>query len=124
MLQPEELAKLDDVLLPLMERHHLRILAHALRTLQAIAQRQTGDLPAAVEIELWAQNQVVMADDPSFARVFVDQLVAARRQLLTIAKQAGVDPLAVQMDHLVNWARSQANHRLTIPLAGANPPRG
>jgi len=124
MLSPEELAELDGTLLPSLERHHLRILAHALRTLQAIAKRQAGDLPASVEIEVWAQHQAVIAEDPAFAQAFVDQLVGAGSQLLPIAEQAGVDPLALELDHLVTWARRQADRRLTNPAPGATPPPG
>ena len=76
------------------------------------------------QIEDWAQHQSVIAEDPAFAQAFVDQLVGAGSQLLAIAEQNAVDPLALQLDHLVTWARHQADHRLTNPAPEATPPPG
>jgi hypothetical protein len=42
VLDPQELNLLDSTLLPSLERHHLRLLAHGLRTLQAAAGRRQG----------------------------------------------------------------------------------
>ena len=37
MIEADELAELESTLLPALERHHLRLLAHGLRTFQTVA---------------------------------------------------------------------------------------
>jgi hypothetical protein len=114
MLTPGELADLESTLLPALERHHLRLLAHGLRTLQAIAGQRSGPMPDRQAIDRWAAKQPVVAADPGFAAAFVNQLISASRQLTEIAAAAGRghDPLALDLENLVVWARRQAETRI------------
>lgn len=91
MLSPEELAELEASLLPILERHHLRLLAHSLRSLQAAAGRRSGGLPTRPELLAWALGQAELQADPGFCQTFLDQLQRAGSQLEAIA-QAKLDP--------------------------------
>jgi len=91
VLSPEELADLEASLLPTLERHHLRLLAHSLRSLQAAAGRRHGELPARAELLAWALGQAELRGDPGFCETFLDQLQRAGNQLETIA-QTKLDP--------------------------------
>ena len=88
MLSPEELAELEASLLPTLERHHLRLLAHSLRSLQAAAGRRRGDLPTRPELLAWALGQAELQADPGFCQTFLDQLQRAGSQLETIAQSS------------------------------------
>ena len=57
MLSQAELAELEASLLPALERHHLRLLAHSLRSLQAAAGRRSGPLPERAVLLAWALAQ-------------------------------------------------------------------
>ena len=120
MLSPEELSELEASLLPSLERHHLRLLAHSLRSLQAAAGRRSGPLPQRAEL----------LADPRFCQAFLDQLQRAASQLARIAeetaepnqsvettKQATASPLGLGLADLVTWARQQADRR----VANINP---
>ncbi|MEB3349329.1 MAG: hypothetical protein VKO00_04835 [Cyanobacteriota bacterium] len=123
MLTPTELAQLDATLLPALERHHLRLLAHALRTLQAItaqAGQGPGQAPSDEAIARWARTQEAVADDDAFVRAFTLQLQGAAVQLQAIAMPRGVAPLALTLNDLSDWAIGQADQRLKAPTA--NPP--
>ncbi|MFM7548406.1 MAG: hypothetical protein ACKO7Z_02560 [Cyanobacteriota bacterium] len=111
-LSEGELAELEVTLLPALERHHLRLLAHGLRTLQTIAGRREGALPPLAMIEAWILAQPATAGDLPFARAFASQLQAAGDQLLAIAKPCGVSPLALELSELTTWAQAQAEARL------------
>jgi len=124
MLTPEELTVLESSLLPALERHHLRLLAHGLRTLQGIAGRRDGSPPDAEAIRAWAMQQPPVADDPPFAEAFCAQLGSAARQIEAIARAAGRPPLALELKDLVAWARAQADARLSCPGAAGSPPPG
>ena len=137
MLSPEELAELEASLLPALERHHLRLLAHSLRSLQAAAGRRSGPLPARAELLAWALKQPELQADPGFCQAFLDQLQGAGIQLEAIALEAGIvlktaqplntdaanpgaqppqldpaEPLALNLADLVAWARQQADRRV------------
>jgi hypothetical protein len=113
-LSPVELAELEATLLPALERHHLRLLAHGLRTLQAIAGRRSGPLPSAAAIADWASQQSTIAGDPDFQRNFTAQLTNIGAQLAALAADQGSEPLALELSDLCNWAVGRARQRLEL----------
>ena len=127
MIEARELAELDATLLPALERHHLRLLAHGLRTFQAVAGRRHGSLPTSDALAAWASGQPQLAGDPGFAAIFLDQLVGLGDQLACIASERCCDPLALELSDLITWAEHQARERLEISgftVDAAAPPPG
>ena len=125
MLSPEELAELEASLLPALERHHLRLLAHSLRSLQAAAGRRWGPLPDRSLLLAWALEQPELQADPGFCHAFLDQLQGAGIQLERIAQdprgpnqgiqpreQDPTGPLGLGLAELVAWAHHQADRRI------------
>lgn len=124
MLTESEVAELDSTLLPALERHHLRLLAHSLRTLQTIAASRHGEFPDRSTIEAWVRCQPSIAEDPSFLQRFVEELLRGADQLSQIAASRGRDqqPLALELKDLSSWATEQADRRLASrDLRGADP---
>ena len=111
-LTTAELAELESSLLPALERHHLRLLAHGLRTLQAIAGRNEGPPPTLEAIETWVLEQPAIAGDAPFARAFAGQLLATGDQLSAIGAASGRSALALELHELIAWAKAQADGRL------------
>jgi hypothetical protein len=114
VLTPVELAELESSPLPALERHHLRLLAHALRTLQQIRGGRGGPAPDAAGIDLWLSRQPQLGDDPRFRQAFAAQLAIAAAQLETIAapeRQA----LDLDLSDLVAWSVRCADVRLGRP---------
>lgn len=111
-LTPAELASLESTLLPALERHHLRLIAHGLRTLQAIAGRHTGPLPPASAVADWASRQPAIAADPDFQQAFVAQLASTAAQLQSLAETRDCSPLALELADLCDWAVGRADARL------------
>lgn len=111
-----ELAELEATLLPALERHHLRLLAHGLRTLQGMSREATaleaGPLPDRAAISAWVQQQPPIADDAAFQAALVEQLLATGRQLEHLAAELGRAPLALTLADLIAWATRQADQRL------------
>lgn len=147
MLTPEDQALLEATLLPALERHFLSLLAHGLRTFQAIAATtdqptdhpthqptdpptgQPKPLPERLQIEAWAASQASLADDPGFREAFVEQLCRLRDPLGEIAARGGQSPLDLPIEALVAWVREQADGRLSRsatppPAAEPIPPPG
>ena len=111
-LSRSEAELLDSSLLPYQERHHLRLLAHGLRSFQAMAGRREGSLPNPEELDRWLLLQPGLVDDPCFHDALRQQLVGLGHQLEQIAAEAGSTPLALSLDQLIHWARGQADSRL------------
>lgn len=108
MLSEQDLAELERTLLPALERHHLRLLAHSLRCLQQ-ASATAGDLQA------WAEQHPQLQADPAFIPVLVEQLSKAAVQLEQIGQQQGKPPLQLELADLVAWGQRCADARLTPP---------
>ena len=127
MIEASELAELEATLLPALERHHLRLLAHGLRTFQAVAGRRQGPLPAGDALAVWATSQPQLAGDPGFAATFLDQLAGLGDQLESIAVRRGSEPLSLELADLIGWAEHQAQERLELSSFRADsaaPPPG
>lgn len=117
-----ELEELEATLLPALERHHLRLLAHGLRTLQTIARStvapaeaaalQPAALPDRAAIDAWVRQQPPIADDAAFQAALVEQLMATGWQLERIAAELGQSPLTLELADLSAWATRQADRRL------------
>jgi len=113
VLSEQDLAELESTLLPALERHHLRLLAHSLRCLQQAC--GAGDpLPNTQGLTAWAQRQSNLAVDPTFIPVLVEQLGKAAVQLEQIALEQGRAPLDLTIADLVVWGQRQADQRLAI----------
>ena len=119
MLSEQDLNELESTLLPALERHHLRLLAHSLRCLQQAA-ADTDHLPACDDLTLWAHRQPNLAVDPTFIPVLVEQLGKASIQLEAIGAELGKAPLALEISDLVHWGQQQADRRLAE--ADVTPP--
>ncbi|MFM7361035.1 MAG: hypothetical protein ACKO25_04300 [Cyanobium sp.] len=124
VISEAELRELEGTLLPALERHHLRLLAHGLRTLQAAAAAVTEspELPDRAALQRWAAAQPAIASDPAFRDAFLDQLLGVGVQLERIAAGSGRGPLELELTDLIDWARGQADRRLSAPSAASPPP--
>ena len=118
-LSAAELAELEATLLPALERHHLRLLAHSLRSLQAIAAHQpAGALPGRDAMRAWASQQPALADAPCFQAVLVEQLEAAGRQLQQLATTLNRAPLALELGDLIAAACDHRHRHSPSPSPG------
>lgn len=118
MLSDADLQELESCLLPALERHHLRLLAHSLRCLQAAAQAAVA--PDQEALQAWAEQQPGLLADPAFIPVLIEQLLKAGVQLEAIGKARGKPALELSIADLVAWGRASADQRLAA--APLRPP--
>jgi hypothetical protein len=121
VLSETDLQELEHSLLPSLERHHLRLLAHSLRCLQQAAASPEAPLPNQQGLQAWAVQQPNLAVDPSFIPVLVEQLAKAAVQLEAIGAGLRKPPLSLDMADLVRWGRTQADARIAT-LNDPTPP--
>jgi hypothetical protein len=111
VLSEQDLTELESTLLPALERHHLRLLAHSLRCLQQAA-APSDQLPAQEGLSAWAHQQPNLAVDPTFIPVLVEQLGKAAVQLKAIGDACNKTPLELEINDLVRWGQARADQRL------------
>ena len=108
--------QIDATLLPTLERHHLRLLAHCLASFQEIASPSTqGAFPSRAAQEQWCQHQPLLQDDPQFGALLLKQFEAASDQLETLSQRLGITPLELTMEQLISAAVEAAKERHSKP---------
>jgi hypothetical protein len=101
-LSRSDAEQIEATLLPNLDRHHLRLLAHCLRSFQAIADpRQSGPLPNRGALEQWLSAQPQLVDEPQFRDLLLHQLLAAAQQLEDLARQRNLSPLELNLGELI-----------------------
>jgi hypothetical protein len=121
VLSEAELHELESSLLPALERHHLRLLAHSLRCLQQAGAEAGQPASAAIPLhdpaalQAWAERQPNLLADPAFIPVLVEQLGKAAVQLEQIGRERGKAPLQLELADLVAWGKACADARLNPP---------
>ena len=94
----QEIDKLD---LPIMQKHHLRILAHCLQILKLINADNSFEYQKKNPLREWCDNQSKKFDDKKFSDLFYEQLESTSKKLSTFSKKIGKNVEALEIDDLV-----------------------
>ena len=103
----DDLEVIEATMLPIREKHYLRLLAHCLASFHAMADgSKSGPLPDP-QIRLnWLQRQPVLLKDQSFITVFLEQLEVAGRDLKAIASDLNISPLELRLEDLIQASKT------------------
>ena len=108
--------RIEATLLPNLDRHHLRLLAHCLRSFQVIAKpRQSGPLPDQRSLEQWLLEQPQLVDEPQFRDLLLNQFLAAAQQLEDLARQRDLSPLELNLEELIEASTTASKARIEAP---------
>ena len=100
-IDAETIARIDATLLPQLDRHHLRLLAHCLASFREMSPDLDGALPNTSLRRQWCEQQPVVADDPQFLILLLNQLNNAADQLEAVADNCSKAPLQLSLDDLI-----------------------
>ncbi len=105
--------QIEATLLPNLDRHHLRLLAHCLRSFQVMAEpRSSGPLPDQSSIEEWLLRQPQLVDEPQFRDLLLKQFLAAAKQLEGLARDQGLSPLELSLGGLIEASITSSKSKL------------
>ena len=105
--------RIEATLLPNLDRHHLRLLAHCLRNFQDIANpRRSGPLPDRTTLEQWLLEQPQLVDEPQFRDLLLSQFLAASQQIEALAKQRDLTPLELTLEALIESSLTASKTRI------------
>ena len=106
-LTHQDIQKIDARSISSQDKHYLRLLAHALFTLQSVA--NTLELPDCKQLPNkekcleWLILKRGFNKEDSFVAVFLEQLDTAAKQLEVLGKHYLVSPLELSLDQLIDF---------------------
>ena len=100
-LNIETIQEIDNLDLPIMKKHHLRILAHCLQILKIINVDDTLEYQNKNLLREWCDNQSKKFDDKNFSDLFYDQLESTSKKLSTFSQRIGKNLEDLEIDDLV-----------------------
>ena len=100
-LNIETIEEIDNLDLPIMQKHHLRILAHCLQILKIINIDDNLEYPKKNSLREWCDNQSKKFDDKKISDLFYEQLESTSKKLSTFSKKIGKNIEDLEIDDLV-----------------------
>ena len=100
-LNIETIQEIDNLDLPIMQKHHLRILAHCLQILKIIDVDNSLENQNKNSLREWCDNQSKKFDDKKFSDLFYKQIESTSRKLSTFSKKIGNNIEDLEIDDLV-----------------------
>ena len=100
-LNIETIREIDNLDLPIMQKHHLRILAHCLQILKIISEGNSFEHQNKNSLREWCYNQSKKFDDKKFSDLFYEQLESTSKKLSTFSKKIGKNVEDLEIDDLV-----------------------
>ena len=93
--------EIDNLDLPIMKKHHLRILAHCLQILKNINVDNSFEDHNKNPLREWCDNQSKKFNDKKFSDLFYEQLESTSKKLITFSKKIGKNIEDLEIDDLV-----------------------
>ena len=100
-LNIQTIQEIDNLDLPIMRKHHLRILAHCLQILKIINTDNSFEYQNKNSLREWCDNQSKKFDDKKFSDLFYEQLESTSKKLSTFSKKIGKNIEDLKIDDLV-----------------------
>jgi len=100
-LNIQTIKEIDNLDLTIMQKHHVRILAHCLQILKIINSEDSSELCDKNSLREWCDNQSKKFEDKKFSDLFYEQLESTSRKLSTFSKKIGKNIEDLEIDDLV-----------------------
>ena len=100
-LNIQTIQEIDNLDLTIMQKHHIRILAHCLQILKIIYKDNSFEYQNKNPLREWCDNQSKKFDDKKFSDLFYCQLESTSKKLSTFSKKIGKNFNDLEIDDLV-----------------------
>tara|TARA_Y100001968_G_scaffold330205_1_gene381412 strand:+ start:1552 stop:1917 length:366 start_codon:yes stop_codon:yes gene_type:complete len=103
-LSLQEIQRIDQVKLSIIEKHHLRLLAHCLYSFKAMStQSSEMSIPSKEDQLRWCLDNPKLASDEEFINLLLEKFSDAEIYLSQIADTFDLSPLELTLDHLISY---------------------
>ena len=86
-LSDEMVKKIDQLNLPIIQKHHIRLLAHCLQVLKEIAKDETSFFEEDELLREWCEKQSQKFNDKKFYQLFYEQMYSAAKKLNSFSQK-------------------------------------
>ena len=100
-LNVQTIKEIDNLDLPIMKKHHVRILAHCLQILKTINADDSSGLCDKNSLREWCDNQSRKFEDKNFSDLFYAQLDSTAKKLNIFSQTIGKNIEDLEIDDLV-----------------------
>ena len=100
-LNTQTIQEIENLDLPIMQKHHVRILAHCLQIFISIIGDKSSELCDKNPLREWCDYQSKKFDDKKFSDLFYKQLESTAKKLNTFSKRIGKNIEDLDIDDLV-----------------------
>ena len=100
-LNIQTIKEIDNLDLSIIQKHHVRILAHCLEILKIINIENSSEYQNKNSLREWCDNQSKKFDDKKFSDLFYCQLETTSKKLSTFSKKIGKNITDLDIDDLV-----------------------
>ena len=100
-LNMQTIQEIDNLDLPIMQKHHVRILAHCLQILKILDSYDSSELSEKNSLREWCNNQSRKFNDKKFSDLFYFQLDSTAKKLNTFSQKIGKNIKDLEIDDLV-----------------------
>ena len=100
-LNMQTIQEIDNLDLSIMQKHHLRILAHCLQILKNINADNSIEYQNKNPLREWCDNQSKIFDDRKFSDLLYEQLKSTSKKLNTFSQRIGKNIEDLEINDLV-----------------------
>ena len=100
-LNIQTIHEIDRLDLPMMQKHHVRILAHCLQIIKIITSNNSSKLSYKNHLREWCDNQSKKFDDKKFSDLFYEQIESTSKKLSIFSKKIGKSIEDLEIDDLL-----------------------
>ena len=101
LLKIQTIQEIDNLDLTIMQKHHLRILAHCLEILKILNADNSFEYQNKNPLREWCDDQSRKFDDKKFSDLFYEQLLSTSKKLSTFSNEIGKSIEDLEIDDLV-----------------------
>ena len=100
-LTDEIVKNIDQLNLPMMKKHHVRLLAHCLEIFKEIAKDDVSLFEDDEILREWCEKQSQIFDDKNFNQLFYEQMYSAAKKLNTFSQNIEKNFKELDLEDLV-----------------------
>ena len=100
-LSDDVIKKIDQLNLPIIQKHHVRLLAHCLSILKEIIKGETSLFQEEDLLREWCEKQSQKFNDENFNKLFYEQMSSSAKKLNLFAQSVKKNFHELDLDDLV-----------------------
>tara|TARA_B100000965_G_scaffold200607_1_gene167511 strand:+ start:1421 stop:1783 length:363 start_codon:yes stop_codon:yes gene_type:complete len=100
-LNDEIVQAIDKLNLPIVQKHHVKLLAHCLEIFKEISKENTSSFEEDLILKEWCKKQSQRFNDKSFNELFYEQMTSAAKKLNDFSLRQGKTFKELELEDLI-----------------------